>query len=111
MAKKLVAMVEPDGVGALQPAHSGHQVAPGSFHHQMVMIVHQAVGVDLETGLLAGFGQSLEKILTIHVIQENRLAPVSPAHDVVDGSGIFNARLVRHDQIQPPAWEIVNSKV
>jgi hypothetical protein len=55
--------------------------------------------VDLETGFLAGFGQGLEKILTIHVIQENRLAPVSPAHDVVDGSGIFNARLARHDQI------------
>jgi len=38
-------------------------------------------------------GKGLEEIVAIHVVQENRLLPVAPAHDVMDGTGEFDADL------------------
>jgi hypothetical protein len=34
-------------------------------------------------------------------MQKDRLAPVYPAHDVVNRSGIFNAHQARHEAILP----------
>lgn len=48
----------------------------------------------LPAGFLAGLGQRLEKILPIHVIQENVLAPISAAHDVIHRPG-YSIRNVR----------------
>src|SRR5690349_1552755 len=63
-------MIEPDGVGALQPSHAGDQVGVGGFQHQVVVIAHEAIRVNLPTGLLTSFGQRLEEVVSIHVIQE-----------------------------------------
>jgi hypothetical protein len=46
-----------------------------------------------QAGFLAGFGQGLEEIVPVNVIQEDILTPVSPTHDGVDRTGVFNARL------------------
>jgi hypothetical protein len=54
------------------------------------MVVHQAVGVDLKTGLLARFGEGLEKILAVHIIPEDRPFAICPAQDMVNwGVGEF----------------------
>jgi len=50
----------------------------------------------LESGLLTGLGQSLEKILPIHVTSENILPAVPTAHDVINRSRIFHSQLARH---------------
>jgi len=51
----------------------------------------------LKTGLLARFGQRLEEILPIHIIQENVLSPVAPTHHMVNRPGILDSNLARHD--------------
>ena len=66
---------------------------------QVEMVAHQAIRRHLKTGFVAGFGQGFEKILPIDVIQENSFPPIAPAHDVINGSGIFDSRLARHAQI------------
>jgi hypothetical protein len=47
-------------------------------------------------GFLAGFGQGLEEIVPVNVIQEDILTPVSTTHDVVHCTRVFNAQLARH---------------
>ena len=60
------------------------------------MVSQEAVGVDLQASLLAGFGQRLEKILSVHIVHVDILSAVSTAQDVINGSGIFDSELARH---------------
>ena len=53
------------------------------------VVAHQAIGMHLPTGFLARFGQCLDEVLPIHVIDKNGLPPVSSAHDMIRGTGIF----------------------
>ena len=101
MTAEFVAMVQADGIGAQAPAHSRHQIGARRFHHQMKMVAHQAEGMHLKTRLAAGFGQGLEEILAVHVIQEDRLPAVPPAQDMVNRPGILDAHLARHGAILP----------
>jgi hypothetical protein len=63
VANEFVTVVEPNGVGALQPSHPGYQICIWGLHHQVVMVAHQAVGVDLPSGLLTGFREGFEEIV------------------------------------------------
>jgi len=47
--------------------------------------------VNLPIGFLAGLGQRFQEILPVHVIQENILTPVTPAHDMIHRPRIFDA--------------------
>ena len=61
MAEEFVAAVEPGGVGAEKPLHAGHKVRARGFRHEMKMIVHQAIGMNLPAGLLASFAQCFQE--------------------------------------------------
>ena len=67
----------------------------------MEVIAHETVGMHLEIRLLTGLGQRLEEILAIHLIVEDVLPAIATTHDVVDGTGIFNAHLARHGSSVP----------
>jgi hypothetical protein len=95
---ELVAVIEPDGVGALQPAHPQNQVGVGRFQDQMVMVAHQTKRVYLPSGLLARLGQSLDAIVPLDISQKNILALVAAAHDVVNRCRIFDAQGPWHAQ-------------
>ena len=97
--KELVAVVQPDRIGAQEPAHPRHQIRVRGFQDMMEMVAHQAVGMDSPTGLLTGFGQRLEEIVTIHLVQEDVFPAVAPAHHMVDGPGILNSDFARHAAI------------
>ena len=75
MPEQLVPMVQPDGVGAQQLARAFDQVGVRGFGHQMKMILHQAIGMDLPTRLLARFGESLEEILPVYIVMSSRRSP------------------------------------
>ena len=100
MPEKLVAMVQPNGVGALQPRHPRHQVRFRGFQHQVVVIGHQTIRMHLPIGFLARLGQRLDEVLPVHVVQENLLPPVATAHHVIHGPRILDAQLARHADIQ-----------
>ena len=55
------------------------------------VVAHQAIGMHLPTGFLARFGQGLDQVLPITVIEKNGLPPASSAHahDRIRGTGIF----------------------
>jgi hypothetical protein len=101
MRAKLVPMVKPIGVRAQKPPHPSHQVARRRLDDQMKVVLHQTIGMDREARLPARLGQGLDEIVAISLVQEDRLAPVAPAHDVINRSCIFHAHLARHDRILP----------
>jgi hypothetical protein len=39
----------------------------------------QAIGMNLEPGLLAGLSQCLDEILPVHIVEKNILAAITPA--------------------------------
>ena len=51
---------------------------------EVIVIAHQAKSMHFPSGFLAGFGQRLEEIVSINVIDENVLPSVSPIHNVVN---------------------------
>jgi hypothetical protein len=55
----------------------------------MKMIGHQAISVNLPIGFLACLGQGSDEVLSINIILENVLPPISLAHDVIFGSWKF----------------------
>jgi hypothetical protein len=57
MSKLLVPPVEARGIGAQEPFHAGYQVGFWRFNHQMKVIGHQAIRVQLPIGFIAAFTQ------------------------------------------------------
>jgi len=64
----------------LQPRHACDQVGVGSFQDLVIVVAHQAEGVNLPAGFLARLGQGFDEILPVHIIEENVLATISTAH-------------------------------
>src|ERR1044071_1446934 len=83
MTDEFVPMIDSNRVGALQPTHPCNKIAVRSFHHQVVMVAHETIGVNLPISFLARLSQGFEEILPVHNIQENILASVASTHDVV----------------------------
>lgn len=81
VAEVAVTTVEATGIGLHKPLHAHHEVWLRGLHHQVEMIAHQTIRVDLPIGLLAGVPQGGEQALAIHVVQENGLTAVATIHD------------------------------
>src|SRR5947209_6907746 len=65
MAAGFVADVETFSVNAQQPFHAGDQVWLRRLDHQMKMVPHQAIGMDLPFGLATGFSEGGKEALAI----------------------------------------------
>jgi hypothetical protein len=98
VAKFLVPPVETARVSAQKPLHTGHQIGLHGFDHQMEVVGHETIPMDLPTGLLAGLAQSFEEVLTVLVIGKYLFATIAAVHDVVKRAGILNAQLAGHRQ-------------
>ena len=86
-----MATVEAAGVGAQQPFHARDQVGPGGLDDEVEMVRHEAIGMDLPTGLDAGFAEGVEEPLPIEVVTENEFAMVTAVQDMVNRSWILDA--------------------
>jgi hypothetical protein len=60
------------------------------------MIQHQAVRMDLPTGLRTGLAQGQQKMLTVLVILEDALTPVASVHHVINRATILHSQLSTH---------------
>ena len=59
MPEELVPMVQPDRTGAQQPPHPLDKVRIRGLGHQVELIAHQAIGMNLPPRLLTGFSEGL----------------------------------------------------
>ena len=60
------------------------------------MIAHQHPGVNPPPRALARFAESRQKAFPVRIVQENRLPPVTPIEDMVNGSFKFDACFASH---------------
>ena len=65
------------------------------------MIVPEPAGVDAPAGIAAGFPKRHYKPLPILVLLEDGAALIAPRHDMIHGSGIFDAQRSDHATIVP----------
>ncbi len=96
MPRQIVPPVEATGISAQKPFHPNDQIGLGRFNHQMKMIWHQDIGVNLPAGLDAHFGESRSKALTVRIVEKDRLAPVTATQEVVDRTGVLDSQLSGH---------------
>jgi hypothetical protein len=107
--EQLVPPVEAAGGGAQQPLHPGDQIRLRRLDHEVKMIGHEHVGVNLPARLGARLAQRLDETLVIQLVLKDQLAPVTAIHDVVDRAGIFDSQLAGHAGRVPCARLYVNN--
>jgi len=84
-------VVAPDRASALQHGHPGRPIRLRGFDRLVVVVGHQAIARRLPAGFLASFGQRLEKVLAADVVEEDPLAPIPSAHEVIHGPRVREA--------------------
>ena len=55
----------------VRPCTAGGEVGLGHLDHQVKMVAHQAIGMDMSAGLLACLSQPFDEIMAVHIAQEN----------------------------------------
>src|ERR1019366_594769 len=96
MTKELMSPVEARSIRAQKPLHASDQVGPGRFDHQMKVVQHQTISMNLPACFVARFAEGFQKTLPILIVLENRFSPVPPVHDVIDRSRILHSQFARH---------------
>jgi hypothetical protein len=92
----LVASVERQRVGAVQPVHpSGHRV-DGRLDHEVVVRRHQAVRVELPLEALDAVPDELEEARPVDPVAEDRPVVDAQRRDVEDAVGKHGAEHSRH---------------
>src|SRR5437667_5851868 len=76
----------------------------------MIMVAHQAIRMHLPVGLLARFGQSLDEVVPIHVVQKDVVPLVATTHDVIHRPWILDSKLARHSGAWDQSSLVVKAK-
>src|SRR5713101_3846040 len=82
-----MATVEVLSIDAIELSHSGCQPSVEGLHHQMVMIVHQTVGIAPPAPLRAHLPDQRQERLPIRCIAVDLLARIAPGSQVVHSAG------------------------
>jgi len=96
VASGAVPAVEPGGVGGVEVLHASDEGGSVGFNEKMVVVAHEDVAVDGPAGAEGCFTECLEKDLPVLVVAVDGPALVATAHDMIDGSGKFDAGGSRH---------------
>ncbi len=76
--------------------HRLPQIAARGAREQVVMIAHEAVGVDFERESLAALSEPFEEGPTVPLGGENRAPGSAPIHDVISGALVVDAEWSSH---------------
>ena len=66
--------------------------------HEVKMIRHEDIGVNLPARLGASLSQRLDEELAIRVIHEDQLTPVTAIHAVINCAELLDSQLAGHDK-------------
>ena len=78
-------------IADIEPLHRATQIGLRRFEDQMIMVRHEAVGMDPDCKLPAHSLQAAKKTLAIMIIVNNRILSLPTIHNVVKHTRIFNA--------------------
>ena len=117
MAEQFVPAIEAAGVGAEEPFHARDEVGVGRLNHQMKMISHKAIRVNLPVGLGTGLAERFEEQRVVALLAEYGFPAITTArsrfigvHEVINRAGIFDAQCAGHGQVLRLQQFSVNSE-
>jgi hypothetical protein len=65
------------------------------------MTAHQAKGMHQSVGPQTSLGEGPDEVVQVHIVEENVIALVATAHQVIHGPGILHSHFARHDIKRP----------
>jgi hypothetical protein len=65
------------------------------------MVAHQAVGVDLKSGLAASFRQRFDEVLAVDIGLKEVSLSIGPVHHMVNGTGVLYSQFAWHAKRLP----------
>ena len=80
----------------IELAHAEGEIRLRRFEEQMIVVVHEAIGVTEPAIPIDHLGQQGQPRGAITVIRNYVLAGIAPTRDVVDGSGKFQTQWTCH---------------
>jgi hypothetical protein len=97
MSGLAVPPIESLGIDAIELPHSPAEIALRGLNEQMIVIIHQAIG--MAQPVVPGYygSEDVKKEQPILVVTEDGTAGISPGGDMVDCTGIFYAQRARHE--------------
>lgn len=96
MANPPMATIERLRVDAVQLAHGFRQIAFRRFHHQVEVVIHQAVGMQEETKPGDHARQHSQKVLPVLVIEKDVLLDITTGGNVIQRPREFDAKWSSH---------------
>jgi len=88
--------VEKLGIHAVEMPHAAAEIPERRMQQQMVMIVHQAIGVRFDPEPVGKLAEQFEKSLALRVGNEYVLAPRAAIHHVVPRTLKFDSQRPGH---------------
>ena len=101
-AHPVVPPVKPDAVADVEPLHRAAQVGLPRFHQQVIMVVHQHLGMNPQPEPLGQLPQQLQKTRAVGVLPVNGLSLVAASRNVVAPTRTLEAQCPCHPPSQPP---------
>jgi hypothetical protein len=92
MAHAHVATIEALRVNAVQLPHAQRQIALWRLDKQMVVIIHQAIGMTQPTETRHHFAKAGLKHHTVLIVKKDWIPSVAARSDVIDCTGEFKSK-------------------
>ena len=92
-----MAAVECGGVDGIKARHAAREVGLGGLHQQVVVVVHQAVGVEPPALLLNLLAEALQEPPPVLIVEKDRCPRVAARGEMVERPGKFEPQRASHD--------------
>jgi hypothetical protein len=89
-------LIESLCIDTVQLPHAYRKISVGCINEQMVMIVHQAIGVAEPMVPKGNIPKGIQEHLSVLIVSENCLCFVSSARDVIDSTWKFYTQRTCH---------------
>ena len=96
VANTLVDKIEPLRVVTVHVAHEIREVAVGRLDEEVVMVAHEAVGVEDDVVEGEAIGEVFEKSSAIAIVEEDLLTSIATSGNVIESSVELNAKRSCH---------------
>jgi hypothetical protein len=96
MPHSFVPSVKSLGVNPVELAHAQRKIRLWGLHQQVIVVIHQAVGITEPAVASDNVGESANKQLSICIVQEHFLASIAPGGKMIDSPRILQPKGTRH---------------
>ena len=91
VSRSVMPFIEHLGIDAVQLPHAQGKITVRSFKKQVIVIIHEAIGVTDPVVAFIDAGQDGEKGFPVMIVFKNRLLFITAGSRVIYSAGVLNA--------------------